>query len=171
MSLKVAVDVPASQVSQVGSIFTCLRTGDETPTVASIIMIAVCSFMSLLDLGTKCGAGAPPMTLPPPYYSKLTASVHFAAAVYGFGRPKITTELPSGKFSWKLPPQATAMNCSPFHSKLIGAELQPAPALYCQSRLPVFESKALKLPLPSPVKVRPPAVESVPPIIGCGTFF
>src|SRR5919201_4349159 len=62
------------------------------------------------------------------------------------------------------------MNCSPPNVNVIGAELQPAPALNCQSSLPVLESKALKLPFPSPVKVRPPAVASEPPIIGWGTF-
>src|SRR6266550_2005066 len=63
------------------------------------------------------------------------------------------------------------MNCSPAWVKLMAAELQPAPALNCQSILPVLESYALKLPLPSPVKVSPPAVASDPPIIGWGTLF
>src|ERR687890_2618129 len=62
------------------------------------------------------------------------------------------------------------MNCSPPWVNVIGAELHPAPALNCQRSFPDLESKALKFPLPSPVKVSPPAVASEPPIIGCGTF-
>src|ERR687890_411708 len=63
------------------------------------------------------------------------------------------------------------MNCSPPWVNVIGAELHPAPALNCQRSFPDLESKALKLPLPSPVKVSPPAVASDPPIIGWGTLF
>src|SRR5215475_6995768 len=43
----------------------------------------------------------------------------------------------------------------------------PAPQLKLQSRLPLFASSALKLPLPSPKKNKLPAVASPPPISGC----
>src|SRR5437016_4248572 len=87
-----------------------------------------------------------------------------------FGMPSTNTASPSGKWSWKLPPAATATNCSPSTENTDGAALTPAPHWNCHSTLPVLASYALNQPLPSPVKTRPPAVAVAPPIMGCSVF-
>src|SRR5207247_3685946 len=76
--------------------------------------------------------------------------------------PNTNTASPSGNLSWKLPPAATATNCSPSTENTDGAALTPAPHWNCHSTLPVLASYALNQPLPSPVKTRPPAVAVAP---------
>src|SRR2546427_52143 len=44
-----------------------------------------------------------------------------------FGMPNTNPAPPSGKWSWKLPPAATATNCSPSTENTEGAALTPAP--------------------------------------------
>src|SRR5215471_15890107 len=80
------------------------------------------------------------------------------------GRANTTTELPRLKSIWVLPPAATAMYCLPPMLYETAGALTPAPHWYSQSFLPVFASKARNRPLPSPLKTRPPAVASTPPI-------
>ncbi len=65
-----------------------------------------------------------------------------------------------------LPPATTAMYCLPSIIKVMGGAFTPASILVVHNSSPVFALKALKLPLPSPLKTKSPAVESVPPIRG-----
>src|SRR6185503_6416343 len=77
------------------------------------------------------------------------------------------TLLPRLKSSWVLPPHPIAMYWRLPTMYETGMAFAPAPQLKLHSFLPVAESRALKLPLPSPKKNRPPPVVRPPPISGC----
>ena len=62
---------------------------------------------------------------------------------------------------------ATAMYCLPSDHVRHRRRVDAGAALELHSFLPVFASSALNQPLPSPLKTRPPAVASTPPISGC----
>src|SRR5215471_1406385 len=55
-----------------------------------------------------------------------------------------------------------AMHCLPSILKEMGLAAMPPPVWKSQSGLPVFASRAKKLPSSEPLKTRPPAVDKTP---------
>ena len=56
--------------------------------------------------------------------------------------------------------------CLPLCSQVTGRPMIPEPVWNCHSFLPVLASTAMNSPVAAPVNTRPPAVDSVPAMLG-----
>src|SRR5690242_18431942 len=77
-----------------------------------------------------------------------------------YGRPNAKSADPAATTTYSFPSTAYA----------IGDEYTEAPAWKYHSGFPLAASSAIKFPSASPVKTRPPAVESTPDHVGEGCF-